>query len=151
MLVGRDLNVLGLAEVEGIDGTQIRGALHNDHVAGIAEQSCHVVKTLLAAGSHKDMADVGLNLVPCLHTVDDMLSQGGVAVSGAILQSLSAVLLENCLGGGQHLLNREKLGSRETSGKGYNLGTGSKCQQLSDFRGLDVVHSFSKIYHELSS
>ena len=149
VLVGGDLHKLGLIGVEGVDGAQVGGAFHNNDVAGVDEQLCHIVQALLAAGGENDVVGGGVDGVLGFHAFHDLFPQGQVALGGAILQGGAALLIHNRVGSGLDVLHGEQLRRRQAAGKGDDLRPGGELQKLADVRDFHAVHSVSKIYHIL--
>ena len=97
------------------------------------------------------MVGVGVNVVLGQHTLGNLLTQTGEALGGRILQSGTAILLENGGGGLDHLIHGEQLGSGHTTGKGDDVGLRGELQQLADLGALQQIHSVCKLYHNNSS
>ena len=147
-IIGGDFDELGLAGLEGVDGTQIRGALQQHHVAGVQEHTTGEIQTLLGTGGHQNVVLIGVDVVLGQHTLGDLLAQTGIAFRRRILQSDTAIFLQNSDGCLHHLLHGEQLGSGHTAGKGDDVGLRGQLQQLADLRAFQQVHSARKLYHE---
>src|SRR5512143_4060847 len=72
----------------------------------------------------------------------DHLAQGQIALGGAVLQSLRALMLEHNIARLLELLEREHLRRRQPAGEGNDAGLLGILQQLTDYR---ASHAFGAV------
>ena len=139
--VGGDSDEVGLAGLKGVECAEVGRALDDDDITLIAEYASGVIQTLLRAGGHEDVVSAGLDVELCFHAVSDLLTEVLEAVGAGVLESNSALLFKNSVGSGLDLVDREKLGSGHAACKGEDLGLIGQCEELTDCRTLEKVHS----------
>ena len=107
-------------------------------VAGVAEHPGHEVDGLLAADGDDDVVGVGRDPFEC-HHVADLVAQGGVALTGAVLHRLGAVLADETADRGGDRVEGESGDVGHAAGERDDLGPAGHGEQGADLRRLHAL------------
>ena len=83
----------------------------------------------------------GLDVELCFHSISDLLTEVLKAVGAGVLKSNSALFFKNSVCRGLDLVYREKLRCGHAACEREDLGFISQCEELTDCRTLEKIHS----------
>jgi len=120
---------IGLVGAERLQGTQVGGPLHDDHIAGIDEYLAEQVERLLGPGGDDHV--LGLHPQSQLgHDVDEDPLGLHPAIGTAVLKRADALLGDGGRSGERHLVEGELADVGHTAGKRDDIATRSRREQV---------------------
>ena len=141
LVVGRHLDEARAVGPEGVDGSQVGGALAQHLVVVVEEDLAGQVEPLLRAGGDQDLGGLDRGAEPGVHAAGDGLAQPGVPLGGRVLQGPRAFAVEHVRHHGLQVLDGEELRRRQAAAEGDHLGPLRDLEQLADLRGLHRVQA----------
>ena len=127
-----------LISIPSLDRSQVGGTAGEHEVTGVNENLANQVQGLLGAIGQQDVAGHGRDAI-LVHCGGQVFLERSIPLSGAVLQCLGAVLVDDVTAGFLDLAQREEVRGRQTTGEGDDVRLLGQFEQFAD---SGTLHAF---------